>query len=106
MYIFYRKNYIASLNVQSSFIGVPSNEDWTFSEAMFNSGSGIIANSGQIIFNTALLDWGHVSGIAVVDHSDWGSGNLLMYAQLENPRIIYAGDNAKFDAETLEICFK
>ena len=87
-------------------LGVPSDEDWTFSEAMFNSGSGVIANSGQIIFNTALLDWGYVSGIAIVDHSDWGSGNLLMHALLDNERIIYAGDNAKFDAETLEICFK
>ena len=87
-------------------LGVPADEDWTFSEAMFNSGSGVIANSGQIVFNTALLDWGYVSGIAIVDHSDWGSGNLLMHAQLDNPRIIYTGDNAKFDAETLEICFK
>ena len=87
-------------------LGGPSDEDWTFSEAMFNSGSGVIANSGQIIFNTALLDWGYVSGIAIVDHSDWGSGNLLMHALLDNERIIYAGDNAKFDAETLEICFK
>tara|TARA_R110002020_G_scaffold103752_13_gene243177 strand:+ start:13823 stop:14278 length:456 start_codon:yes stop_codon:yes gene_type:complete len=87
-------------------LGPPSDVDWTFSEAMFNSGSGIIANSGQIIFNTALLDWGYISGIAIVDHADWGSGNLLMHAQLDNPRIIYTGDNAKFDAETLEICFK
>jgi len=87
-------------------LGIPADEDWTFSEAMFNSGSGVIANSGQIVFDTALLDWGYVSGIAIVDHSDWGSGNLLMHAQLDNPRIIYTGDNAKFDAETLEICFK
>ena len=66
----------------------------------------MIRNSGQIIFNTALTDWGWVSGIAITDNPTVGEGNLLMHAQLTNPRIIYTGDNVKFDIETLEISFK
>jgi len=68
--------------------------------------SGIIRNSGQIVFATALTDWGWVSGIAITDHSTVGSGNLLMHAELTNPRLIYTGDNVKFDIDTLEISFK
>jgi hypothetical protein len=29
-----------------------------------------------------------------------------MYAQLENPRIVYTGDNIKFDSNSLEISLK
>ena len=42
-----------------------------------------------ILFDTALQDWGWVSGIAIVDSGEYGTGNMLMYAQLNNPRIIY-----------------
>lgn len=87
-------------------LSAPSDTTWTFTDERFIAGSGVIKNSGQLIFNTALLDWGWVSGIAIVDHGGYGSGNLLMHAQLDNPRLIYTGDNAKFDTETLEISFK
>lgn len=87
-------------------LGAPSDTAWTFTDDRFIAGSGLIKNSGQLIFNTALLDWGWVSGIAIVDNGSHGSGNLLMHAQLDNPRLIYTGDNAKFDTETLEISFK
>jgi hypothetical protein len=69
-------------------------------------GNGFIKNKNQIVFNTALTDWGWVSGVAIVDHSDHGSGNLLMYAQLENPRFVYTGDSIKFDTNSLEISLK
>jgi hypothetical protein len=69
-------------------------------------GNGFIKNSSQIVFDTALTDWGWVSGIAILDNSARGSGNLLMYAQLENPRYIYTGDNIKFDVNSLEISLK
>ena len=87
-------------------LGAPNNETWSHLTTDIASGIGTIRNSGQLVFNTALLDWGWVSGIAITDHADVGSGNLLMHAQLDNPRIIYTGDNAKFDASTLEISFK
>ena len=69
-------------------------------------GNGFIKNKDQIVFNTALTDWGWVSGVAIVDHATHGSGNLLMYAQLENPRFVYAGDSIKFDTNSLEISLK
>jgi len=69
-------------------------------------GNGFIKNRNQIVFNTALSDWGWVSGVALIDTSVHGQGNMLMYAQLRNPRYIYTGDNVKFDAKSLEISLK
>jgi len=79
---------------------------WKQDPDNIDAGSGVISNSGQLVFSSALLDWGWVSGIAILDHPTHGSGNLLMHAQLDNPRIIYTGDNVKFDYGTLEISFK
>jgi|TARA_B100000519_G_scaffold196984_2_gene204134 hypothetical protein len=87
-------------------IGAPSETTWSYSTDDYNAGSGTVRNSGQIVFNTALVDWGWVSGVAIVDSSLYGSGNVLMHATLDNPRIIYAGDNVKFDYQKLEISFK
>jgi hypothetical protein len=66
-------------------------------------GNGFIKNSVQFIFNTALTDWGWVSGIAIVDDSQYGSGNILMFSELSNPRYVYTGDNIRFDINSLEI---
>jgi hypothetical protein len=69
-------------------------------------GNGFIRNKNQIVFTTAYTDWGWVSGIAILDHETVGSGNLLMYAKLSNPRYVYTGDNIRFDANSLEISLK
>jgi len=69
-------------------------------------GNGFIKNAFQLVFNTALSEWGWVSGIAIVDTANHGSGNMLMYAKLENPRYVYTGDNIKFDTNSLEISLK
>lgn len=69
-------------------------------------GNGFIKNANQIVFDTALTDWGWVSGVAVMDATQHGSGNMLMYAKLQNPRYVYAGDNIKFDTNSLEISLK
>ena len=66
-------------------------------------GNGFIKNANQIIFNTAVTDWGPVSGVAILDSANHGAGNLLMYAQLNNPRIIYTGDSIRFDPNSFEI---
>lgn len=66
-------------------------------------GNGFIKNARQLIFNTALTDWGWVSGVAIVDDSQYGSGNILMYSELVNPRYVYTGDNIRFDINSLEI---
>jgi len=69
-------------------------------------GNGFIRNKNQLVFNSAFTDWGWVSGIAILDHETVGSGNLLMYAKLTNPRYVYLGDNIRFDANSLEISLK
>jgi hypothetical protein len=69
-------------------------------------GNGFIKNALQLVFDTAFTDWGWVSGIAIVDTATHGSGNMLMYAKLENPRYVYTGDNIKFDTNSLEISLK
>lgn len=66
-------------------------------------GNGFIKNTSQLVFDTALTDWGWISGVAVLDNSAYGSGNLLMYSKLTNPRYVYTGDNIKFDINSLEI---
>ena len=93
-------------------LGTPGPTKFSYTQDDFAAGSGTVRNSGQIVFNTALLDWGWVSGIAIVDSpyhntdSSNSPGNVLMHAALDNPRIIYTGDNVKFDYSTLEISFK
>jgi len=95
-------------------LGDPStigNDRWTYDPDEHAQGSGLIKNSVQFLFDegdgsSALVDWGWVSGIAIVDSGEWGTGNLLMHAALDNPRIIYAGDTVKFDMSTLQISFK
>lgn len=78
---------------------------WTHHPDDIGVGSGLIKNTNQMIFETALLDWGWVSGIAICDSGGWGVGNLLMHSQLDNPRFIYQGDTVKFDTTTLQISF-
>jgi hypothetical protein len=106
---------VTSTNYSRVDLGSPAsmgNTRWSYRIEDHDAGgdpeyaSGVIRNSGQIIFNTALTDWGWISGIAITDHATVGSGNLLMHAELTNPRLIYTGDNVKFDIDTLEISFK
>jgi len=95
-------------------LGDPStagNGVWTYSSEDHAAGSGLIKNTNSFLFDTgdgspALTDWGWVSGIAIVDSGEWGVGNVLMHAQLDNPRVIYTGDTVKFDVSTLQISFK
>ncbi len=87
-------------------LGNPSsngNTLWSYSPADYSAGSGVIRNASQFVFNTALCDWGWISGIAILDDSAVGSGNLLYFAQLQNPRTIFMGDGPKFDASILNI---
>lgn len=78
--------------------GQPVNPGFTEYE-----GNGFIKNQRQLIFNTALTDWGWVSGVVLLDTSVYGSGNILMYSELSNPRYVYTGDNIRFDLNSLEI---
>ena len=94
-------------------LGKPSDEGnskWTYDIEDHNAGSGLIKNKVGFTFDegagsAALVVCGWVSGVAIVDSGEYGTGNLLMFAQLENPRIIYTGDTVKFDTSTLQISF-
>jgi hypothetical protein len=66
--------------------------------------SGVVGNSDSITFETALTDWGWVSGVAICDSG--AGGNLLMHAELGNARKIYIGDSVKFDTDTLQISLR
>jgi hypothetical protein len=87
-------------------LGNPSTNgdgSWSYSSEDYAAGSGVIRNVSQLAFNTALCDWGWISGIAVLDNSTVGQGNLLYFAQLQNPRTIFMGDGPKFDASIINI---
>jgi len=68
-----------------------------------SNGSGYIENSVSITFGTALMDWGYVSGFAILDNSSTASGNILFFSKLTNPRIVYAGDTPAFNPSNLDI---
>jgi hypothetical protein len=80
-------------------MGSPSDDDWTFSGETI----GTLLNTNQVAFNAALVDWGAISGVAILDSNTHGAGNILMHATLENARLIYMGDKVRFDSESLEI---
>lgn len=115
--------YLAKTSAEAGETGIP--KEYTFSEfpgiTFFSpfslavsgaetnpgyelyTGNGFIKNKVELNFPSAATDWGWVSGVAILDSSDHGSGNLLMYAELNNPRYVYAGDTIKFDVNALEI---
>ena len=67
--------------------------------------SGVLVNKVNVMFNRCLIDWGTVSGLAILDHASYGSGNVIVSGQLKNPRPFYEGDRMVFDPEHLEIHF-
>ncbi len=60
-------------------------------------------NNNNLEFSQATGDWGHVSGIALVDSSTHGAGNVLMYGNLTTARVITSGDIFRFNAGDLDI---
>jgi hypothetical protein len=69
-------------------------------------GNGFIKNKKELLFPTALTEWGWISGVAILDDKDAGEGNLLMYAKLKNPRYVYIGDKIKIEPDSFEISVK
>jgi hypothetical protein len=82
---------------------VSGNTFWTYDVNDHNVGSGMIKNATSLLFNTALCDWGGISGVAVVTTSVHNSGNVLMHSTLNNPRFVYLGDALKFDINNLQL---
>ena len=69
-------------------------------------GNGFIKNLNNISFSEADTNWGTVSGVAILDSSTYGAGNLLMHAPLAFPREIREGDSISFNIRSLEISLK
>lgn len=76
---------------------------WEYSAFDHAAGSGVIRNVNSIVFETSLVDWGWVSGIAVLDSPTYGAGKVLFRGALDNPRQVFLGDSFKFDPFILEI---
>ena len=89
-------------------VGVVQSGDYGSTDPGYTEyeGNGFIKNKNQIVFQSAVTDWGWVSGIAILDSATYGAGNVLMSATLENPRFVYTGDTIKFDSNSLEISLK
>lgn len=85
---------------------VSGNTFWAYSLLDHVAGSGLIKNNLVLSFNTALCNWGGVSGLAILDNLNYGSGNLLMHATLNNPRQVFLGDSLQFDINNFQIKFE
>ena len=60
-------------------------------------------NVSAIEFAQATADWGYISGVAIVDATGWGKGNVLLYGALTTPRIVTNGDIFRFNAGDIDI---
>jgi hypothetical protein len=77
----------------------PSTSNW--GEPVDNNGS--TRNSSVIAFPVASGDWGTVTSVAVCDSGDWGTGNVLFYANLTTPRVVTSGTYVSFGVGQLTI---
>lgn len=82
---------------------VSGDGNWELVTDFWTGGSGKLENSINILSSTALADWGWVSGAVILDSNEYGAGNVLLYTQLDNPRVLYTGDAAKFEMNTFDI---
>ena len=73
-------------------------DKWTFV-----NGSGFMSNAEQITFNTALKDWGEISGIVILDSPVVGSGQVLFAGPLSKPRNVLIGDSPIFLEDELKV---
>lgn len=61
-------------------------------------------NASLITFAQATGDWAApVSGVAIIDNTTYGAGNVLMWGYLDTPRTVTNGDNFKFNAGNIDI---
>lgn len=79
----------------------PLDANW----ANTNNVNGLTSNSSDITFPTATASWGAVSGVAIIDASGYGAGNMLLYGMLSSAKTVGTGDTFKFTAGNLTITF-
>tara|TARA_R110000744_G_scaffold26030_1_gene64234 strand:- start:76 stop:519 length:444 start_codon:yes stop_codon:yes gene_type:complete len=81
-------------------LGAPADSTWDLP----GTGSPTTSNTDAAEFAAAAGgDWGHVSGIAIVDSLTHGAGNVLFHGALTTPREVTDGDTFKFNAGDIDI---
>lgn len=75
--------------VQISSLGEPSN--------------GVVQNTQEIRFNESSSDWGTITHYVIYDSGAIGHGNLLMYGELDRPRIVDAASIMTLQVGTLKL---
>ena len=69
--------------------------------------NGVVSNSGNVTFPTALTNWGTITHVAVMDANSTddsaGAGNVLFYGALTTAREILIDDTFQITATNLQI---
>lgn len=63
--------------------------------------NGVVSNSANVTFSTALTNWGTITHVAVMDAST--AGNVLFYGALTTAREILTDDTFQITATNLQI---
>lgn len=79
----------------------PSSVNWL--DPITNDGT---ENNTTITFPVATADWGMVSGVAIIDSSTYGAGNMYFYGTLVRAKDISQDDQFKFNAGDLDVTFQ
>jgi hypothetical protein len=90
---------VANSNGYARVVLNPSDSNWAAPVA----GDGVTSNSIAITFPQATGSWGTVSGVAILDSSTYGSGNVLLFGTLAVSKTINNGDTFTFAISGLSI---
>lgn len=89
---------VANANNYSRRTINPSDSNWTNP-----SSTQISSNTNAVSFPEAYGSWGTIVGIAILDSSTHGAGNLLYYGTLSPSQTIVNGDVLTIAAQSLDI---
>lgn len=62
------------------------------------STTGTLSNAQEFDFPIATADWTTITHAAIIDTVSNGTGNVLCWGPLVNPRVIYTGDSIRVPA--------
>ena len=66
-----------------------------------NAASGTATNNTTITFDAALVNWGNITAIAILDTVS--SGNVLFYGNLTTAKLIETGDTMQFVTNNISV---
>lgn len=79
----------------------PDDANW----AATAGGNGLTSNLSEILFPLATADWGTITSVGICDNATPGSGNLLLYGNLQTNKLIQTGDQFRFNIGDVQITF-